>query len=299
MKIDKVIFSSSETFSVFWNVISKVYRTKLDIEPVCLFFGDRSKTNMSEEYGKIIDVPIMQQYPLLIQITWSKFFWPTLEPDKTWLIGDIDLIPLARYWFIDKIADIPDDHYVHFDADGITQLNHTQYTWCGRKLNGQNCPDLGCPTNMPAHYHCARGDVLKRGLEINGTFEEEIRHIVESGLYNNSRGYREEDPIEQHNLWCAEELRSTKALRRQITRHHLKFTPLSIRHGIDRIDGERLDKSMYDGNDGYYRHNPELLKSGKYADLHCIRPFPQAFSEEECKKRWAAAEAILKIADMI
>jgi hypothetical protein len=50
--------------------------------------------------------------PLLIQITWSKFYWPTLEPDATWLIGDIDLLPLSP--IVSRLPSLTfqDDHYV-------------------------------------------------------------------------------------------------------------------------------------------------------------------------------------------
>lgn len=299
MKIDKVIFSTSERFSCFWNLVSRVYRTKLDIEPVCLLLGDRRKTNVTEEFGKVIEVPIRPDKPLLIQITWSKFFWPTLEPDTTWLIGDIDLLPLCTHWFTTNIADVPDHHYVHLDADGITQLNGTPWTWCGRDLIQCGMMDFGCPTNMPGHYHCGKGSTLKRGLEIVDGFEEELNHIIGSGKYNNVRAYRECDPIDQANLWCAEELRSTAALRRQIAARTIDFTPFSLRHGIDRIDGDRLDKCMYDMQRGIYHYDHERLSTGKYADLHCIRPFSDICDPVEQARRWRATEDVLSVAGML
>ena len=61
MKIDKIIFSTSERFSVFWNLNSKLWKTKVGIDPVCLLFGDRRNTDVTEEYGRVIEVPIMQQ----------------------------------------------------------------------------------------------------------------------------------------------------------------------------------------------------------------------------------------------
>lgn len=278
---------------------ARLFKTKLGIEPVCLLFGDRSKTNMTEEHGKIIEVPILPHLPMLIQITWSKFYWPTHEPDVTWLVGDIDLLPLQAGWFTTNIAGIPDDHYAHLDADGITQLNGTQYTWANKQLNAENLVDLGCPTNMPGHYHCATGKMFKLALDTNGSFEDELKHIVHSGQYNNSRAYRECDPIEQHNLWCAEELRSTKAIRRNILNGKIKYTGLSLRHGIDRITGDRLDKSMYDEGEGHYRYDLERLQRGEYVDLHCVRPFPHYLDEAVCKRRWAATEQVLKLAGMI
>jgi len=299
MKIDKIIFSTSETFSVFWNLNAKIWKTNLGIEPVCLFFGDRSKADLSEEHGKVIEVPILPHLPLLIQITWSKFYWPIHEPDATWLIGDIDLYPLQRHWFIDHVAAVPDDHYLHLDADGITQLNGTQYTWANKELNATNLVDLGCPTNMPGHYHCAKGSVFKLALDQNGTFEEELRHIVESKQYHNSRAFREDDPIEQHNLWCAEELRSTKAIRRNLLNGRIKFTGYSLRHGIGRADGDRIDKTSYDESTDRYLYDLERLKKGEYADLHCIRPFRHYLDENICQRRWNATKEVLKIAGML
>jgi hypothetical protein len=299
MKIDKIIFSTSESFSIFWNMNAKVWKTKFGIEPVCLLFGKKENTDMSEEYGQVIEMPIMEEWPLLIQITWSKFFHPTTEPDKTWLIGDIDQLPLSKHWFTTNIESVPDDHYVHLDADGITQLNGTKYTWCGRELNRQSCRDLGCPTNMPGHYHCARGDVMKTGLEITRCWRDEIIEIVTSGRYNNSRAYRECDPIEQHNLWCAEELRSTKALRNQICNHGLKYSPFHLAHGIGRIDGDRLDKCQYDQDKGEYVCDLERLTTGKYVDLHCVRPFAHYLPEVECQRRLKATENALRLAKML
>jgi hypothetical protein len=274
---------------------SKIWKTKLGVEPVCLLFGSRANTNMSEEFGKIIEVPLIEDMPLLIQITWSKFYWPILEPEATWLIGDIDLLPLSTWWFTDRLASIPPDHYAHLDADGITQLNGTRFTWANKRITPDNQTDLGCPTNMPGHYHCAKGRISKIALEQNGTFDQEIRHIVTSGQFNNERGYRDSDPIDQSRLWCAEELRSTRAIRRSIFGGRIAFTGLHLNHGIGRIDGDRLDKSCYDFAAGRYNHDAHRLETGSYADLHCIRPFDHV-NPDERERRWKATETIVQTA---
>ena len=91
--------------------------------------------------------------------------------------------------------------------------------------------------NLPQKFvtfHIRRGDKVRlekhdntfinnHALNITGTFEQEIDHIVKSGKYNGTRGFRPEDPIEQHNLWCAEELRSTRAIRQNCHDGRLKF----------------------------------------------------------------------------
>jgi hypothetical protein len=295
LKITNVIFSTSERFSVFWNLQAQIWKKHFGIEPICLLVGDRSKCDMSEEHGQVIEIPVNPDYPHLIQITWSKFFHASKATDKTTLIGDIDLYPLSKHWFTDNIADVPDDAYVHLDADGITQLNGTPYKWTGRVLSPASMPDLGCPTNMPGHYHLAKGSTYTTGLEMRELWLEELEHIVKSGLYNNVRGLRDSDPIEQHNLWCAEELRSTKALRRSIAAGRINFRPFSLRHGIDRTNGDRLDKSTYLFGEARYRYEPDRLEQGRYADLHVPRPFDHVDTAER-ERRWAATENLLRMA---
>ena len=298
MKIDKIIFSTSERFSVFWNINSKIWNS-FGVEPVCLLFGDRKNTDMTEEFGEIIEMPILENIPLIIQITWSKFYWPIYEPEKTYMIGDIDLLPLQYKYFYNNILDLPDDNYVHLDCDAIAQLAGHGRSWIGA-TSSNLLPDWGHETNLPAHYHCAKGKIFKEALEQNGTFEQELIHIVDSKLYNNTRAYRESDPIDQHDLWCSEEHRSTKAIRRSIKNNKIKFTGFSLKNGIKaHFDGhenvDTIDKSMYDENTKNYLYDHDRLVSQKYVDLHCIRPFSHV-GEEERKNRWEANLKILNLA---
>jgi hypothetical protein len=301
MKIDKVVFSTSEAFSGCWNLNSKIYKTKLGIEPVCLFFGDRSKTDLSEEFGKVIDMPIISGIPLLIQITWSKFYWPAvLDQESTWLIGDIDLFPLQTYWYQEKIKDISDDAYVHLDCDGITQLSHCP-SWAGQ-LTQQRLDalvDLGCGSNMPGHYHVAKGRIMRVALENHLSWKDELQKIVSDSQFHNSRAFRPDDPIDQHNLWCAEELRSTKALRRGIKSGLFEFHGLYIRNGIDKSTGDRVDRSTFGDRGGGnfdYGYDPVRLENQEYVDLHAARsPDP----ETPFKKWMPQTENILRISKML
>jgi len=295
MKIDKVVFSTSESFSVFWNIAARLYKTKLGIEPVCLLFGKKSNTNVSEEFGKVIEMPVFDSLPLLIQITWSKFYWPVTEPDATWLIGDIDLLPLAPAWFTTNVESIPDGNYAHIDADGITQLSGTRYTWANRELSAETfhgCPDAH-ETNVPGHYHLAKGSVFRDVLGQHGSREHEIRRVSESG-FKNVRAHRECDPIDQANLWCAEEWWSSRHIRAAIREGRIKFTGRSLRHGIGRADGDRLDKCLYDDGAAAYACDQERLRTQRYADLHCARPFAHYLDEAACRRRWDATQKALR-----
>lgn len=281
MKINKAIFSTCETFAPNWNLQSKVYRA-MGIEPVCLLFGKKENTDMNEEHGKIIEMPIDASIPLLIQITWSKFFWPTLEPDTTWIIGDIDLYPLQKKWFIDQIVNVPDHHYVHLDAEGITRLQG-QPSWIGAKKAAAPMADashwssfhgIPQPSPIPGHYHVARGDIFKIALEQHLPFLDECRAIIAAGIYGCTRGFRPDNPIEQHNLWCAEEHRSSAALHRSVQSGLVEFTGFGMT-GPQRFDGERNVPARPE-----YFYGPEMtpeglaaLRRGDWVDVHAGRPF--------------------------
>ena len=283
MKIDKVIFSTTDTFKCNWNLISKIYRTKLNIEPICLLYG--SKTGMSDEYGKIIKMDTIKDIPLLIQLTWSKFDYTKNEPETTWMIGDMDLYPLNAEWFTTNIEDIPDDYYVHLDADGIVQLACTQ-SWCTPDPSPVN---LGHPTDLPAHYHVAKGKTFKIGLDLSDSFENDIKEIINCG-FGSTRAFREDDQIEQHNLWCAEENRSSVAIRHNIQTKRINFKGFSLKHGIERISGERIDRTSFDITKNDYNYDMKRLLNGEYIDIHAARPFDKTFEQ---------TNNILKLANMI
>ena len=128
MKIDKVVFSSSELFAPFWNVQAKVWG-EMGIEPVCLLWGKVENTDMDPSLGEIIEMEFNPDLFESFQITWSKFYHTLSEPDTTWIIGDMDQIPLRRSRFLDDIADLPDIEEVSSlnkvctkEASGVTVL---------------------------------------------------------------------------------------------------------------------------------------------------------------------------------
>ena len=280
MIVDKVIFSVTEQFSVCWNLNSQIYRTKLDIEPICLLFGKKTSA-LSEQYGRIIEIDTEPRYPLLPQLMWSKFYFVTGEVNTTWMIGDIDLMPLQTSWFTENLKSISDTEYVHLDADAITQQSLSPYTWCGRgELHAGNMPaQASHQTNLPGYYHAAKGCTFKAIRAQPTTLLQEIDHIVNSGQYNNARSWRDSDPIDQANLWCAEEKRSTEMIREAIVNKRIHFTGFSVLHGIHRSTGKRVDRSTLKdeatnrqvSND--YAYDTERLKIGDYIDIHCARPF--------------------------
>ena len=166
MKIDKVIFSSSEEYSCWWNIQSKIWKTFLNIDPVLLLYGSKDRHNLSEEYGEIIECQY-EEPPTnftstssaclnMRQLIFNKWHYTQNEPETTWLVGDIDLLPLQKNHFIQNLAEVPDDHYVHL---------------CSNRLANR----------LTGHYHVAKGKTFSSILELQRSLlEHSITQILEA-----------------------------------------------------------------------------------------------------------------------
>ena len=177
MKIQKVIFSCSEEYSDFWEINSKYFKEKLNIEPVCLLFTENKDFVISEQYGSVRKMQFIPNLPKIIQITWSKFYFTKTEPDTTWMIGDIDQVPLQKEYFFNSLKDIPNNDYAHLNYDGCGQsLGKMSNLWL------TDGGERGGGFDLPAHYHVAKGKTFHNVLNLEQTFEEQIK-ILTSGIY--------------------------------------------------------------------------------------------------------------------
>lgn len=274
MKIDKVLFacSASPEYSPFWNVQAEIFATKLGIEPICLLFGKKEEAGMSEQHGKVIEVTPDPSLPWSVQMVWSKFDYPTREPDTTWLIGDIDLVPLQRAHFTDRIASLPDTAYAHLNAGGISQPRLGCMDGFLNQGSQRHVKDAGGRggTDVPAHYHVAKG----RGFEVltqGRPFLDQVKHIVESNRYgmgvmdNWGEAKRAENPYWYY--WCGEENYSSELILNAVRAGTINFVPIYYNNcnGTDRINRDEFrDDYAYDQN---------KCKAQGYVDVHCARPY--------------------------
>jgi hypothetical protein len=258
MKIDKVIFSSSEEYSDFWNINSEIFKTKLGIEPVCILFGKKSNTNMNEKYGKIIERNFLKDLPLVLQIVWSKFDFTKTEPETTWMIGDIDQIPLCDKWFTKNIQDLDDTMYVHLNAGASCEaVGLSNDAW-------MTDHPVFLYAKLPAHYHIAKGKIFTDFYELNNDFEEQIKKIVIEEIGSIDKLKEIQNPTQQ--FWCAEERFSTRILREKFILN--KFKPFYYSNNTNKIC-----RSRYDHNKNDYIYYKKQLESKNYVDIHCDRPY--------------------------
>ena len=267
MKIDKVVFASSVEYSPFWNIQSAIYRNVLGIEPVCLLYGKKSETNMSEQWGRVIECEVNPNLPYILQLTWSKFHHPICEPDTVWLMGDIDMIPLQRHHFTTGLADAPDDALLHLNASGqsVARLGITDgFRTCGCLRHG------GC--DLPAHYFVGKGSQFQVFTQ-GRNFEEQIRYMTESDQYGLGPVTNQRHLPKTGNYayyWCAEENYSSELLEKAIKAGAVKFMPFFYNNVNDT---QRIDRSGWRDDYQDYTYTPAKVAVGQIVDIHCARPF--------------------------
>lgn len=284
MKIDKVIFSCSEppAYSSYWNTQSRLYREGLGIEPICLLHGKKDKTDMREDFGRVIEMETIPGLPWAVQMVWSKFDFTRTEPETTWMIGDIDLLPLSSRHFTENIASVPDDWYLNLNAGGISipRMGRPDgFLSCGSERHGKDGGFIG--SDLPAHYHVSKGKNFERLYFAGKTFQQTVEHIVHSGRYGmgilNNYPVTEKENNPYWYYWVAEENYTSEVLWNAIKAGQINY------HGFHYCNAnERLwtwDKTRND-----YVYDPGRVASRAIVDIHCCAVRPYALQAEALER---------------
>lgn len=303
MKLDKVIFGCSEAYSPWWGIQSKIWRTKFGVEPVCLFYGDKNKHGLSEEYGQVVEMKFDPDLPDIIQIQFGKFHYPMTEPDKTWIIGDIDQIPLQTEHFLSFLPSVPDDAYAHLNYTQTAQMRPVQQRTDGMPGMLPECfVKFGACANggfdLPGHYHVAKGSLYEKLFFNQKTFKEVIRGVIEArrhGMITEDHWKNLKKEIHGYH-WVAEE---------GYTSEHIWFGLKAKKFNgfygkeyhlwnqkIDRVGMvfDQTGRRIPQWNGTNYIFDENKLRNKGYVDLHCHRPY----HEQE-----QAMMTVLEIAEMI
>jgi len=155
MKIDQVILPSTPNpfYLDFWPIVANAWRDLIGIEPILIYVADDGAT-VSEEHGEVIRLPNVPGVPEYLQGVWSRYWIAQRWPDRVSIISDIDILPLSKRYFVDKLASIPDATYVHLDP-------------------GTD------PKRIPACYHIAKGYNYREILGLDEKFATSLNRIID------------------------------------------------------------------------------------------------------------------------
>jgi hypothetical protein len=237
MKIDKAIVSSDDNkfYLDFWPLVSKVWKEKFNIKPVLLYVSD-SDFEPTQEYGEVVRYKPLKDYPIYLQTLWVRYYHPTTEKDTTWILSDIDMFPISKDYFINRIQDFDNNQYVHID------------------------PSLGEYKKLPSCYHIATGKRFTEVLDLPNDWEMSLWRVHSSNLGSDPGGH-----LTGKSDWFADERYATNKILNCINMgdKNIKFVNRSGGRYGHRLDRENFNYTEQD------------LKNGLYYDSHSIRPYEQ------------------------
>lgn len=111
--IDRVILTSdaNPTYLQFWPLVAKAWKQIIGIQPTLFLISD-ADLDIDTTIGDVIRVPRIPGISSANQAQVMRLLAPLYFEDEICLISDIDMLPLNRDYFVNSVADIPDDMFV-------------------------------------------------------------------------------------------------------------------------------------------------------------------------------------------
>lgn len=232
--------NDNDLYLDFWEPVSMVWNMRFGIRPLLIYFGQK---NLSTEWGDVIRTPYVDNIPKHFQTQWARFWFTQTEPNSTFIISDIDMIPISKFFFRDQISLIDCGKYVH--------------------LNGYHRP-------LPVCYHVAKGDRFREVLDLEDDFGRSVRKVW-------GTNFSSKDKLHNGNSrWSLDEAYSTN----KIIGSNLFNNPmLCILKKIFSKKMRNIELIKRKVDEKYLRIDRSKwpvdipLNINEYFDCHCPRPY--------------------------
>jgi len=261
MKIDKVVVSCNDDpfYSDYWPIVSKVWKVKMGIDPVLIYFGDASK--LSTEYGTVVEMEKLEDVPMHTQAQWGRYWYTQFELETMWLISDIDMMPLSKDYFVNSIKSISRE------IEPIVHFNTNIEYYPDREVWDIEPSHAGRKMCLPTCYSAGSGKIRKESLDLVPSFKESIENLKwEENVYDHAPN----GVMCSH--WYAEESYQEIKLLEWIEKYPNRFFKVRRPGGWC---GNRLDRGH-----NYMPHwDKNALLLELYMDFHMPRPWIK-FGEE-------------------
>ena len=115
LKIDRVILATNDNpdYIQFWPTAAKAWQEIVGVRPTLALIGSE-EVQVDTQYGDVIRFEPIPGIPTSFYAQCVRLLLPCLFPTEGCVVADIDLIPLQKRFFIKKVEEIPDDHFVVF-----------------------------------------------------------------------------------------------------------------------------------------------------------------------------------------
>jgi len=163
LKLDRVILAvdNNPKYIDFWPIVAKAWKSSIGVKPTLALISD-SNIEIDETLGDIIRIKPIPGIPTWFQAQNIRLILPILFPDEVCITSDMDMLPLSKDFFVNKIN--------KFKADNFVVYRNGSY-------------DVKTP-KFPICYLAAKGKIFSEILDLNNfaDYESRIKEWFEYGF---------------------------------------------------------------------------------------------------------------------
>jgi len=166
MKITHCIVSSNNNpfYYDFYPIIKKIWEEYMNIKVIYIYVGDFIPNELEIYKDDIILFKPLKGISTIFTTEIIRLFYPAfLDPENTYIISDMDMMPIRKSYYIDSIVNIPDDKFVHMRTGCYRDEN--RYIMC---------------------YNIGKGEVFAKIFKNNDTLENLIIKTYKKCIYDNN-----------------------------------------------------------------------------------------------------------------
>lgn len=254
MKIDRVILAvdSNPNYTFFWNIVSKVWKEKFNINPTLIFYGTQDEFNQKGFIVDGFDYKILNPINEVSDpspnwvVPWSLFWGASQYENDVCLLSGMDQIPIGHYFF-EKLRDINDENFVVGFADAYIKYNKDTLGYFNTKSN----------IMYPSSHLVGKGKLFKKIFQIEESFETEVKKVYskKEDYYLNNHYYS------NSKLWGLDECYASDKIESFSEQNKIEKLKIFWDYWLPK----RIDLM------GKINHNFDvnLLDKGDYSELTC------------------------------
>jgi hypothetical protein len=253
MKIDRVILAvdNNPAYAVYWNIVSKVWKEKFNIEPTLIFHGSNLEFESQNFNIDTFDYKIIPHIPELSDpkpnwvVPWSLFWGASQYKNEVCLLSGIDQIPICDIFF-KKIINIEDNKFIVGFADAYKKYNQHTLGYFNTQTN----------VLYPSSHLVGKGKKFKEIFQIENNFEVEAIKVFNS----KERYYLNNNFYPSSKLWGLDECYASE----KISTYNDQKDIIELNLFWDYWIPNRIDIHTPNVN-----FDLNLVKSGYYSEVTC------------------------------
>lgn len=149
MRLEYVVLSADEKSSYidYWPIVAGAWREIVGLRPVLGYVCEDVDQVPSEmaDHGMVVPLPYEPKWDWVNQAQICRLWVASQLGSSGVILSDIDMLPLDRGYFIDSVADLPDESLVSYSSDVLSfglYLKRPQYPICYLAARGSTFSDI-------------------------------------------------------------------------------------------------------------------------------------------------------------